>query len=46
MGEAAYRKATDPNYGKPKPQRRGLVVSCPMEVDGTRFTVRSSSLAR
>ena len=41
MGEAKRRKAEDPSYGKPK---RGLVVSAPMEIEGTQLHLQSTSL--
>lgn len=41
MGEAKRRKAADPRFGTPW---RGLVVSPPIEVVGTRITVKSSAL--
>lgn len=46
MGEAKYRKATDPHYGKvPKVKReRGIVVSPPLHIDGTSLHIKSSSL--
>lgn len=46
MGEAKRRKAIDPNYGKiPKEkQKRGLIVSPPMEIDGSRLYAKSSNL--
>jgi hypothetical protein len=46
MGEAKRRKATDPNYGRvPKdPGHRGLVVSAPIEIDGTKLFAKSSNL--
>lgn len=36
MGEAKYRKANDPNYGKPKKPStvRGLILSTPIIIDG------------
>lgn len=68
MGEAKYRKAHDPDYGKVPKQRgdcgpgsqgldrygvpklsencRGLVISCPMKIDGTSLTIKSSELDR
>lgn len=46
MGEAKYRKNTDPNFGKvPKDAAfRGLVVSPPIEIEGTTLKAKSSSL--
>jgi len=46
MGEARQRKETDPNYGKvPKnANRRGLVVSPPIVIDGTSLFAKSSTL--
>lgn len=46
MGEAKRRKATDPNYGKPveKSSKRGLIVSPPIEIDGSRLFAKSANL--
>lgn len=44
MGESKHRKATDPNYGKPKPELRGLIISPPIEIDGGRMYVESTEL--
>jgi hypothetical protein len=45
MGEAKRRKASDPNFvGKPKPLRRGLIVSAPFEIKGSSLTIRSFNL--
>lgn len=44
MGEAKRRAARDPNFGKPKPPKLGLVVSAPMEIQGTSLKIRSSAL--
>jgi hypothetical protein len=44
MGEAKRRAASDPNFGKPKPPRRGLIVSAPFEIKGSSLTVRSFNL--
>jgi Family of unknown function (DUF6236) len=65
MGESKRGKASDPNYGKPKPApgqskptpgrsgslpelleptQRGLVVSSPMEIQGSNLFVRSPQL--
>lgn len=41
MGEAKRRRAKDPTYGRPK---RGLVISPPIEIDGSRLFARSSQL--
>lgn len=41
MGEAKRRKLADPKYGKPQ---RGLIVSPPIEIDGTTLKARSSNL--
>lgn len=41
VGEAKRRKALDASYGRPK---RGLIVSPPLEIEGTRLFVRSSQL--
>jgi hypothetical protein len=46
MGEARQRKAVDPNYGRvPKvPPKRGLVVSCPLRIEGTSIRIRQTAL--
>lgn len=46
MGEAKRRKETEDNYGKvPKyPPRRGLVVSRPMEIEGTSVQFRGGAI--
>ncbi|WAS56180.1 DUF6236 family protein [Burkholderia ambifaria] len=48
MGEAKYRKIHDPTFGKvPKgeiSQSRGIVVSCPIVIDGGNVTATSSAL--
>lgn len=46
MGEARRRKESDPTFGKvPKDAgQRGLVVSPPLEIDGTRLRMKSSAL--
>lgn len=46
MGEARRRKETDPNYGKVSKNaaQRGLVISPPLEIEGTRLLVKSSYL--
>ncbi|AKH38211.1 MULTISPECIES: DUF6236 family protein [Nitrosomonas] len=46
MGEAKRRKQSEPNFGRiPKnPGYRGLVVSPPIEIEGTRLYAKSSSL--
>ncbi|MGK8745902.1 DUF6236 family protein [Pseudomonas aeruginosa] len=46
MGEAKYRKANDPNYGKPPPKAeyRGLIVSPPITVEGDSFHARQTWL--
>lgn len=44
MGEAKRRAASDPNFGKAKPPKLGLVVSPPIEIQGTSLHVRSSNL--
>jgi hypothetical protein len=41
MGDAKRRKALDASYGR---RKRGLVVSPPIEIDGSRLFVRSSAL--
>jgi hypothetical protein len=40
MGEAKQRAKTDPSFGKPK---RGLVISPPIEINGSAVLIRSSS---
>lgn len=46
MGESKQRKQTEPNFGRvPKNANfRGLVVSPPIEIDGTRLFAKSSNL--
>lgn len=46
MGEAKRRKQSDPNFGRVprKAVNRGLVVSPPIEIQGSRLSVRSSNL--
>lgn len=48
MGESAWRKKNDPNYGKPPPppdpDERGLVISSPIELRGTAVFMKSSEL--
>lgn len=46
MGEAKRRKQTEPNFGRvPKSaNHRGLVVSPPIEIEGSRLFVKSSNL--
>jgi Family of unknown function (DUF6236) len=44
MGEAKRRQASEVNYGKTPKAGRGLVVSCPIEINGSNFTLRSSDL--
>lgn len=46
MGEAKRRKQTEPHFGRaPKTAKyRGLVVSPPLEIEGTRLFVKSSNL--
>lgn len=46
MGEAKYRKKTDPLYGRVPnaAKHRGLVVSPPIEIEGTRLFAKSSNL--
>lgn len=41
MGEAKRRKSTDPTYGQP---RRGLVVSPPLVVQGSRIELKDTHL--
>ncbi|UVL19618.1 DUF6236 family protein [Pseudomonas sp. B21-044] len=42
MGEAKYRKANDPNYGKPKKAGtvRGLILSPPVTINGDSVSTR------
>ena len=47
MGEAKYRKQTDPNFGRISRKGasyRGLVVSPPIEIEGSRLFAKSSNL--
>lgn len=44
MGESKYRKATDPNYGKPTPKAKGLIISPPLEITGETIHIKSSDL--
>lgn len=44
MGESKYRKATDPNYGSPKAQLRGLVISPPIQVNGDTVYIKQTDL--
>jgi hypothetical protein len=48
MGQAKRRKETDPNYGTTPPLEksgyRGLIMSAPVEIEGTRMVVKSSQL--
>lgn len=44
MGQAKFRKANDPEYGKAKPTVRGLIISPPMVVSGPKVTITSSDL--
>lgn len=44
MGESQRRKATDPNYGKPITQLKGLVVSPPMHVNGNSVFIKQADL--
>lgn len=46
MGEAQRRRQSDPNFGRiPKePPFRGLVVSPPIELEGSKLLVKSSNL--
>jgi hypothetical protein len=41
MGEAKHRKATDASYGRPK---RGLVMSPPIEINGSELVVKASNI--
>lgn len=41
MGEAKRRRKVDPTYGK---EKRGLVISCPLEIAGTSLSIRSTEL--
>ncbi|HRK95703.1 MAG TPA: DUF6236 family protein [Rhodospirillales bacterium] len=44
MGEAKRRKAVEPHFGTVPKLGRGLVVSPPLEVDGSRLSIRSSNI--
>lgn len=46
MGEASRRKKADPLYGKvaQKDRFKGIIVSPPIEIEGTRLYAKSSSL--
>lgn len=44
MGQAKFRKAHDPEYGKAKPTVRGLIISPPMVVSGDTVSITSSEL--
>src|SRR3989442_5161137 len=46
MGDAKRRKQADPNFGRiPKrPAHRGLVISPPLEIEGERLFIKSTSL--
>lgn len=46
MGEAKQRKAVDATYGRiPKVRpKRGLIVSCPLEIDGTTLAIKQTML--
>ena len=44
MGEAKRRAASDPNFGKAKPPKLGLVVSPPIEIQGISLLIKSSNL--
>ena len=46
MGEASKRKKTDPLYGKvaQKDRFKGIIVSPPIEIDGSSIYARSSNL--
>lgn len=46
MGEARRRKAVEANYGRiPKvPSTRGLVISCPLRIEGTTVEIKQSAL--
>lgn len=44
MGESKYRKETDPNYGKPQTQLKGLVVSPPIQINGSTIFIKQSEL--
>jgi len=41
MGEAKRRKKLDPSYGK---EKRGLVISAPIEISGSSIRVKSTNL--
>ncbi|TDR46233.1 hypothetical protein EDF80_105268 [Pseudomonas brenneri] len=44
MGEAKRRKESDPNYGRFSSKMRGLVLSLPVEIDGTSTRIKSGNL--
>ncbi|MFJ3471021.1 DUF6236 family protein [Pseudomonas sp. NPDC090201] len=44
MGEAKWRKKYDPDFGKPKPKMRGVIITPPSHVDGKGISFRSSTL--
>ena len=44
LGEAKRRKDSDPYYGKIPKSGKGLIISPPMEIDGTRIFIRNSEL--
>lgn len=44
MGEAKYRKANDPYYGKPKPTIKGIILSVPIETNGTEAFLKKTDL--
>ena len=44
MGEAKRRMAADPHYGRAPKNGRGLVVTCPVEIDGGMIRIQGGTL--
>ncbi|KAF0231301.1 MAG: hypothetical protein FD175_1170 [Beijerinckiaceae bacterium] len=44
MGQSKWRKENDPDYGKPKSVKSGLIVSPPIVIEGSRLYARSTNL--
>lgn len=44
LGEAKNRKKSDPYYGKIPKSGKGLIISNPLVIDGTRISIPSSAL--
>lgn len=44
MGQAKFRKANDPSYGKPTSRIRGLIISPPIELSKDELFVKNSGL--